>query len=290
MKHMTCCSLLCEGKLKMVDNSQSYRSWPCSSRLRPRYLGFSGPPSSSPTLSKLIHDTRHVSITYDYSYKTPLFSRSMHCYGNRSLWPVGHTNLWKAWCAGVGGVGGGKADRRVHSALSLFLVDSVSLALRQVEEVLHGLQIHQQRLRGRARVLLLPQDLWEQALTNTNAHSRICYCISLAWKIEIYGPFPMLQVYCWSSINAILGLVWLLCLNPDWQFAFSFHFTNAYQKYPEFFLKKKPLNQMFKTRQSSLLLSWHKDMFIILTWKIDFVKCKSLWSCSFSRINVQLDT
>lgn len=67
---MTCCSLLCEGKLKMVDNSQSYRSWPCSSRLRPRYLGFSGPPSSSPTLSKLIHDTRHVNITYDYSVFT----------------------------------------------------------------------------------------------------------------------------------------------------------------------------------------------------------------------------
>lgn len=47
---------------------------------------------------------------------------------------------------------------------------------------------------------------------------------------------------------------------------------------------------MLKTRQSSLLLSWHNDMFIILTWKIDFVKCKSLWSCLFYRINVQLDT
>lgn len=43
--------------------------------------------------------------------------------------------------------------------LSLLLVDAVSLALRQVEEVLHGLQVDQQRLRGCPGVLLLPQDL-----------------------------------------------------------------------------------------------------------------------------------
>lgn len=48
--------------------------------------------------------------------------------------------------------------------LSLLLVDAVSLALWQVEEVLHGLQVDQQRLRGRARVLLLTKDLGQQAL------------------------------------------------------------------------------------------------------------------------------
>lgn len=69
------------------------------------------------------------------------------------------TNLREARRAGVGGVGGGQADRRVHGALPLLLVDPVSLALSQVEEVLHGLQVDQQRLGGCARVLLLPQDL-----------------------------------------------------------------------------------------------------------------------------------
>lgn len=83
---------------------------------------------------------------------------------------VRYTNLWEAWSSRVGGVGGRKADRRVHSALSLLLVDSVSLTLRQIEEVLHCFQIHQQGLWGCARVLLLPQDLWQQTLSNTNTH------------------------------------------------------------------------------------------------------------------------
>lgn len=71
---------------------------------------------------------------------------------------VEHTNLGEArgsW----GGVGSGVTHRRVHGALPLLLVDAISLALRQVEEVLHGFQVDQQRLRGRPRVLLLPQDL-----------------------------------------------------------------------------------------------------------------------------------
>lgn len=96
---------------------------------------------------------------------------------NVSCWEWRHTmdtadftNLWEAWSTGIGGVGGGEANWRVHGALSLLLVDSVSLALRQVEEVLHCFQIHQQWLRGCARVLLLPQDLWQQALDNEDTH------------------------------------------------------------------------------------------------------------------------
>ena len=69
------------------------------------------------------------------------------------------TDLREARRAGVGRVGGGQADGRVHGALPLLLVDPVPLALAQVQEVLHGLQVDQQRLGGRARVLLLPQDL-----------------------------------------------------------------------------------------------------------------------------------
>jgi len=92
-------------------------------------------------------------------------------------WLSGRTNLREAWGAGVGGVGGGEADRGVHGALPLLLVDPVSLALRQVEEVLHRFQVDQQRLRGRARVLLLPQDLRQQTLDRedmeTHLHSEL---------------------------------------------------------------------------------------------------------------------
>lgn len=52
----------------------------------------------------------------------------------------------------------------VGASLPLLLVDAVSLQLGQVKEVLHGLQVHQKRLGGRARVLLLSKDLREQAL------------------------------------------------------------------------------------------------------------------------------
>ena len=69
------------------------------------------------------------------------------------------TDLREARGSGAGGVGGGEPHRGVHGALSLLLVDAVSLALGKAQEVLHGLQVDEQRLGGRARVLLLTQDL-----------------------------------------------------------------------------------------------------------------------------------
>lgn len=61
----------------------------------------------------------------------------------------------------VGGVDvvGGEDVVGVGAPLSLLLVDAVSLALGEVEEVLHCLQVDQQRLRGSADVLLLAKDL-----------------------------------------------------------------------------------------------------------------------------------
>ena len=59
---------------------------------------------------------------------------------------------------GAHGGGGGQAP------LALVLVDAIPLDLRQLQEVLHGSQVHQQRLRGRLRVLFFAQDLREKAL------------------------------------------------------------------------------------------------------------------------------
>lgn len=64
----------------------------------------------------------------------------------------------------AGHVVGWMAVVAAGAALPLLLVDAIPLALRQVEEVLHGLQVDQQRLRGSARVLLLAQDLRQQPL------------------------------------------------------------------------------------------------------------------------------
>lgn len=55
--------------------------------------------------------------------------------------------------------GGGR-----QAALPLLLIDAVALGLRQLQEVLHGAQVDQQRLGGRLGVLLLAQDLGQQAL------------------------------------------------------------------------------------------------------------------------------
>jgi len=54
--------------------------------------------------------------------------------------------LWVSECVAVGDVVGGEVVVGVGAALPLLLVDAVSLALRQVEEALHGLQVDQQRL------------------------------------------------------------------------------------------------------------------------------------------------
>ncbi len=49
-------------------------------------------------------------------------------------------------CVGVRDEVGGVVVVGVRAPLSLLLVDAVSLTLWQVEEVLHGLQVDQQRL------------------------------------------------------------------------------------------------------------------------------------------------
>lgn len=54
--------------------------------------------------------------------------------------------LWVSVCVAGGDEVGGVVVVGVGAPLSLLLVDSVSLALRQVEEVLHGLQVDEQRL------------------------------------------------------------------------------------------------------------------------------------------------
>lgn len=54
--------------------------------------------------------------------------------------------LWESVCVAVGDVVGGEVVVGVGAPLSLLLVDAVSLALGQEEEVLHCLQVDQQRL------------------------------------------------------------------------------------------------------------------------------------------------
>lgn len=77
--------------------------------------------------------------------------------------------LYVSDCAAAAGdVGGGVVG--AGAPLSLLLVDAVSLGLWQVEEVLHRLEVDEQRLRGRARVLLLPKDLRQQPLQEIQLH------------------------------------------------------------------------------------------------------------------------
>lgn len=60
---------------------------------------------------------------------------------------------------------GGPHGRGCRQApLPLLLVDSVALCLRQLQEVLHGAQVDQQRLGCSFRVLLLTQNLRQQTL------------------------------------------------------------------------------------------------------------------------------
>lgn len=53
---------------------------------------------------------------------------------------------------------------RCQAALPLFLVDAVAFCLGQLQEVLHGTQVNQQRLGRRLGVFLLTEDLREKAL------------------------------------------------------------------------------------------------------------------------------
>lgn len=55
--------------------------------------------------------------------------------------------------------GGAHGGRGGEAALPLLLVDAVALGLGQLQEVLHGPQVDQQRLRRRLGVFLLTEDL-----------------------------------------------------------------------------------------------------------------------------------
>lgn len=66
--------------------------------------------------------------------------------------------FYLSWSLYVGEVAG-VVVVGAQTPLSLLLVDAVSLPLWQVQEALHGLQVDQQGLRSRARILFLPEDL-----------------------------------------------------------------------------------------------------------------------------------
>lgn len=55
--------------------------------------------------------------------------------------------LGETGAPGGEGSGGRQADLRVHATLAFLLVSAVAVGLGQVEEVLHGLEIHQKGLR-----------------------------------------------------------------------------------------------------------------------------------------------
>lgn len=63
-----------------------------------------------------------------------------------------------------------------QASFFLLLIDALPLCLWELQEAVHGPQVDQQRLRGVFWVLLLPQDLWQQALVrkaHTDWHSRM---------------------------------------------------------------------------------------------------------------------
>lgn len=60
------------------------------------------------------------------------------------------------------------AGREARQApVLLLLVDAIPLGLRELQEAVHGPQVDQQRLGGVRRVLLLAQNLRQQALEET---------------------------------------------------------------------------------------------------------------------------
>lgn len=69
--------------------------------------------------------------------------------------------------SGGAGTAGGRRDHAhigVHAPLPLVLVDAIPLHFWEIEEILHGPQVYQERLRGCPRVFFLPEDLGQQSL------------------------------------------------------------------------------------------------------------------------------
>lgn len=82
--------------------------------------------------------------------------------GDKSVEQTSH--LGGSGGTGAAGGRGNHAHVGVHAPLPLVLVDAIPLHFRQIEEILHGPQVHQERLRGCPRVFFLTQDLRQQSL------------------------------------------------------------------------------------------------------------------------------
>lgn len=78
----------------------------------------------------------------------------MNLHGEDKIWYLYRSAGWGA-DKRSGTHGGG----RRQAALPLLLVDAIAFGLRQLQEVLHGAQVDQQRLGRRLGVFLLAQDL-----------------------------------------------------------------------------------------------------------------------------------
>lgn len=68
-------------------------------------------------------------------------------------------HLWGSGGAGAARGGGDHAHIGVHAPFPLILVNAITLHFGQVEEVLHGPQVYEQRLGGSPGVFLLTQNL-----------------------------------------------------------------------------------------------------------------------------------
>lgn len=74
--------------------------------------------------------------------------------------------------------GGGESG---EAPVLLLLVNALSLHLWQLQKTVHGPQVDQQRLGGVEGILLLPQDLGQQALVE--ARLRLMLNASRPWKV-----------------------------------------------------------------------------------------------------------
>lgn len=88
----------------------------------------------------------------------------------------GRTNLCRSGRRLV--AGGGESG---ETPVLLLLVNALPLHLWQLQEAVHGPQVDQQRLGGVEGILLLPQDLGQQALEE--ARLRLMLNAARPWKV-----------------------------------------------------------------------------------------------------------
>lgn len=105
--------------------------------------------------------------------------------------------FYLSWFLYVGDEVAGMVVVGAQTPLSLLLVDAVSLPLWQVQEALHGLQVDQQGLWSRARILFLPEDLWQQPL---QAHTDI-NSLKKTQIIAVYSSMCLFR-FTWVRLNA----------------------------------------------------------------------------------------